>query len=55
VLKETYYRAKGVDYTPLPVDDARRAFATEIAFWKDNLAQLKEMGESRSPRGRGGN
>jgi hypothetical protein len=45
-LKESYYRARGVDYTRLSDEDGRRAFAVEIDFWKDNLAQLKNLGES---------
>jgi hypothetical protein len=58
VLKDSYFVAKGVDYTRLPIDEARRAFATEIGFWTDNLAQLKELGETGSagrPQGRGRN
>jgi hypothetical protein len=49
VLKESYYRAKGIDYSRIGIDEARRAFAAEVGFWKDNLAQLKELGEIGTP------
>jgi hypothetical protein len=42
-LKASFYRAKGIDYTEVPVADARRAFDTSMAFWRSNLQQLKDM------------
>ena len=42
-LKASFYRAKGVDYTEIPNEDARRAFAVAGAFWKQNLPKLKDL------------
>lgn len=42
-LKAAFYRAKGVDYTKVPLQDARRAFDASMAFWNDNLPMLKKM------------
>ena len=43
ILKASYYRAKGEDYTEIPNEDADRAFAAAVAFWKRNLPNLKDL------------
>jgi hypothetical protein len=42
-LKASFYRGKGVDYTEIPNEDASRAFAAAVAFWKQNLPKLKDL------------
>lgn len=42
-LKAAFYRAKGVDYTEMPIQDARRAFDASFVFWSENLTKLKEL------------
>ena len=48
-LKASYYRAKGVDYTEIPTEEAGRAFAGEITFWRENLPKLKESIAAGNP------
>jgi hypothetical protein len=42
-LKASFYRAKGVDYTEVPIADARRAFDASMVFWGNNLQPLKNL------------
>ena len=35
------FRAKGIDHTPLAPDEARRAFESEIAFWRSHFDGLQ--------------
>ena len=42
-LKASFYRAKGIDYTEVPIAAAHRAFDTSLAFWRDNLQTLKDL------------
>jgi hypothetical protein len=51
-LKASFYRAKGVDYTEVPIADARRAFDASVVFWSNNLQPLKDLiagGNLRKP------
>lgn len=49
-IKASVYRKPGTDYVRSPIQDAREAYENALAFWKRNLAALREM-SSRS-RGR---
>ena len=42
-LKAAFYRAKGVDFTEIPMQNARRAFDASFIFWSENLTKLKEL------------
>jgi hypothetical protein len=40
-LKASFYRAKGINYTEVPLLDARRAFDASMVFWRKNLQPIK--------------
>jgi hypothetical protein len=42
-LKSAFFRAKGIDYTEIPLADARQAFEASIGFWKTSLEAIKGM------------
>ena len=42
-IKAAFYRAKGVDFTEIPIAEASAAFETSLKFWRDNLPILKEQ------------
>jgi hypothetical protein len=42
-LKASFYRAKGIDYTEVPLSDARRAFDASVEFWRTHLQPLKNL------------
>jgi hypothetical protein len=42
-LKASFYRAKGIDYTEVPIGDARRAFDASVVFWSKHLQPLKDL------------
>jgi hypothetical protein len=42
-LKASFYRAKGIDYTEVPLADARRAFDASMVFWRTHLQALKNL------------
>jgi hypothetical protein len=42
-LKASFYRAKGIDYTEVPISDARRAFDASMVFWRKHLQPLKGL------------
>jgi hypothetical protein len=42
-LKASFYRAKGIDYTEVPLADARRAFDASVEFWRTHLQSLKTL------------
>jgi hypothetical protein len=42
-LKASFYRAKGIDYTEVPLSDARRAFDASVEFWRTHLQPLKTL------------
>ena len=48
------FRAKGIDYSPIVPDEARRAFESEVAFWRSHLdglqKQLEGMARPAAPR-----
>jgi len=49
-LKSAFFRAKGIDYTEVPLADARRAFEKSIKFWNVNLETLKRMPAGDGPK-----
>jgi tetratricopeptide (TPR) repeat protein len=42
-LKSVFFRAKGVDYTELPVAEFSRVFEDAVIFWATNLETIKGM------------
>jgi len=42
-VKTAFYRAKGVDFTEIPIAEASAAFEASLKFWDDNLPTLKEQ------------
>jgi tetratricopeptide (TPR) repeat protein len=42
-VKSAFFRAKGVDYTELPVEESSRAFEEAVIFWATNLETIKGM------------
>ena len=42
-LKSAFYRASGIDYTEVSIEEARPAFEASLTFWRENLPKLKEQ------------
>jgi tetratricopeptide (TPR) repeat protein len=42
-VKSAFFRAKGIDYTEVPLADIRQAFEASIKFWNENLETIKRM------------
>jgi tetratricopeptide (TPR) repeat protein len=42
-LKAAFFRAKGIDYSEVPLADVRHAFDESIKFWKANLVTIKNV------------
>lgn len=44
-LMAALYRAKGTDFIPIPNDEVRQAFHSEVSFWRTNLTDLEQYFE----------
>lgn len=45
-LRASFKRAKGIDYTPVPLAEGRQAFARALAYWRANLEKVKALDAS---------
>jgi hypothetical protein len=42
-LKSAFYRARGLDYMEMSIEEARPALEASLTFWRENLPKLKEQ------------
>lgn len=47
-LIKTFFRARGIDYGPVPDESGSAAFEKELAYWRANFAQIERDLSKRS-------